>query len=187
MSSTLPMTRPAIQAFEPLFRRLADDYKIANFDYPRDLSLPEREGIKGHRDLPLIDGMYRCMYPGDMEYTYLADAENLLTFAESWPVAELLESGLARLIRELLVLVEESALSEMNALSETLGHTFAELDYNDHSDRENGFYYSNQADRHVADGFGYYEAVHLRNFDAYMDGLEAQGLAEPENLFEAKA
>ena len=167
-SKLLFMTRPAIQAFEPLFSRLADDYEIENFDYPWDLSLPDRPTIDGFRPLPLIDGMYRCMCPGEMDDTYLADAEDLLAFAKSWPVAELLESGLARLIRELLLLVEWSALSGMNALADGLEYTFAELDDKDRSGRENGLYYYNQATKHVTEGFGYYEAVHPQNFDAYM-------------------
>ena len=158
-----------VQDFEPLFRRLAKDYEIRNFTYPEDLSLSERKAVYGYRPLPVTDEFYRCMSPGYMDCTYLADANDLLAFTRKWPKTELVESGLTRLIRELLVLTDDSAMGEMGSLSDALAYTFRDLDYEYHGDEENGYYYSNRATEHIDEVFAYKEGDHLREFDTYME------------------
>lgn len=160
---------PCVQAFEPLFRRLAEDYEIKEFEYPEALSLPEREEIKGHRDLPEAYDFYSCTDPDTVYHVYSEDADDLLDFSRKWPKTKLIESGLPRLIRELLVLVDDSAVSGMDSLMRELEYTLREIDTEYRGDEEDGDYYWNRAVDYVDENFAYEEGAHLRKFDAYMD------------------
>lgn len=167
MSSTLTMTHPAIQAFEPLFASLDDDYEIKlsgkeSASYPDDFFSPGRTGLYGYRESTGHE--YRGSWHGDMEHMYKADADDLLDFAKGWSPATLTETGLVPLIRELLDMIDHSASDTFETFAERLYWTYYEL--NDDPEKD-GSHYDN-AFRNCSKIFNYNVGEHLSEFNAYM-------------------
>lgn len=152
-----------IDAFEPLYWRLAGDYDLTegvdDDDYPGVLTSQKR-------GIPQADGHLAFVhYPnrgvGTWDTGFLADARELVSFATSYPVELLVSTGIAQTIREFLELIERVVSNVVSRLA--LRIEDAELERPDYP-------YSKSSVSEARESVGFPSGYYLSQFDKYMDG-----------------